>query len=144
MRDWSRHVFIWPATLVVLLVTLFPLVYTLDLSFQNSRLVPPLPPKYIGLGNYTKLFGQERFWSVIGNTSIFVFVSVTLQYVLGFAIALALHRSNSNPRNQTRTSRKCGGRPPGCCKCSGKCFRATGTAYPFVGSDWSRKSYCSD
>ena len=91
MRDWSRHVFIWPATLVVLLVTLFPLVYTLDLSFQNSRLVPPLPPKYIGLGNYTKLFGQERFWSVIGNTSIFVFVSVTLQYVLGFAIALALH-----------------------------------------------------
>ena len=91
MRDWSRHVFIWPATLVVLLVTLFPLVYTLDLSFQNSRLVPPLPPKYIGLGNYTKLFGQERFWSVIGNTSIFVFVSVALQYVLGFAIALALH-----------------------------------------------------
>ena len=81
MRDWSRHVFIWPATLVVLLVTLFPLVYTLDLSFQNSRLVPPLPAKYIGFGNYTKLFGQERFWAVIGNTSVFVFVSVTLQYV---------------------------------------------------------------
>jgi multiple sugar transport system permease protein len=91
MRDWSRHVFIWPATLIVLLVTLFPLVYTLDLSFQNVRLIPPLPPRYIGFDNYLKLLEQERFWAVISNTSTLVVVSVVIQYVLGFAIALALH-----------------------------------------------------
>ena len=45
----------------------------------------------MAVGNYVKLFGQERFWSVIGNTSTFVFISVALQYVLGFLIAIALH-----------------------------------------------------
>jgi multiple sugar transport system permease protein len=86
-----KHVFIWPAVLVVLLVTLFPLVYSLTLSFQTMRLVPPTPPRFVGLGNYADLLQQPRFWQVLGNTALIVFVSVAVQYVLGFALALALH-----------------------------------------------------
>ena len=92
MRDEPiKHAFIWPAVLVVLLVTLFPLVYSLTLSFQAMRLVPPSPPRFVGLGNYATLLQQPRFWQVFGNTALIVFVSVAVQYVLGFAIALALH-----------------------------------------------------
>jgi multiple sugar transport system permease protein len=91
IKDPIKYYFIWPATIIVLLVTLFPLVYTLNLSFQSLRLVPPLPPRYIGFMNYAKLLSKLRFWTVIWNTSIIVFVSVFFQYVLGFAIALALH-----------------------------------------------------
>jgi multiple sugar transport system permease protein len=91
IKDPIKYYFIWPATIIVLLVTLFPLVYTLNLSFQSLRLVPPLPPRYIGFTNYAKLLSKLRFWTVIWNTSIIVFVSVFFQYILGFAIALALH-----------------------------------------------------
>lgn len=90
-REPVKHVFIWPAFLIVLLVSLFPLVYSLVLSFQSVRLVPPAPPRFIGLDNYESLLSQARFWGVIANTSTIVFVSVAIQYVLGFGIALALH-----------------------------------------------------
>jgi multiple sugar transport system permease protein len=91
VKDRSKYIFIWPAVLVVLIVTLFPLVYTLNLSFQYVRLIPPLPPRYVGVDNYAKLLDQARFWGVIGNTSTLVFISVGLQYVLGLGIAMALH-----------------------------------------------------
>ena len=55
MRDPIKHLFIWPAVLVVLLVTLFPLVYSLTLSFQSVRLVLPLPARFVGFENYAKL-----------------------------------------------------------------------------------------
>lgn len=86
-----KHAFIWPALLVVLLVTMFPLVYSLVASFMKYRLIPPTPPRFVGLENYASLLGLERFWSVIGTTSLISFVAVSVQYVIGFALALALH-----------------------------------------------------
>ena len=91
MREPVRHLFIWPAVLIVLLVTLFPLVYSLTISFQTMRLVPPTPPRFVGLDNYANLLSELRFWQVLGNTSLIVGVSVVLQYVIGFALALALY-----------------------------------------------------
>lgn len=91
MREPIRHLFIWPAALIVLVVTLFPLVYSLTISFQTMRLVPPTPPRFVGLDNYANLLVQPRFWQVLGNTATVVFVSVALQYVIGFLLALALH-----------------------------------------------------
>ena len=41
-RDPIKHVFIWPALLVVLLVSIFPLIYSLTTSFMSCRLVPPI------------------------------------------------------------------------------------------------------
>ncbi|MGI9494237.1 MAG: carbohydrate ABC transporter permease, partial [Geminicoccaceae bacterium] len=90
MREPVRHLFIWPAVLIVLLVTLFPLVYSLTISFQTMRLVPPTPPRFVGLDNYANLLSELRFWQVLGNTTLIVVVSVVLQYVIGFALALAL------------------------------------------------------
>jgi multiple sugar transport system permease protein len=89
--DHIKHVFIWPAVLVVLAVTLFPLVYSLAISFQQMRLVPPTPPRFVGLANYQALLSQPRFWQVLGNTGTIAMLSVAIQYVAGFAIALALH-----------------------------------------------------
>ena len=43
-RDPIKHVFIWPAVLVVLVIAIFPLVYSLTTSFLSYRLMPPTPP----------------------------------------------------------------------------------------------------
>jgi hypothetical protein len=52
MRDDPvKHVFIWPAVLIVLLVSIFPLIYSLTTSFMSFRLVPPTPPRFVGLDN---------------------------------------------------------------------------------------------
>lgn len=93
-RDFlAKHAFIWPAFLVVLVVTLFPLIYALVVSFQTIRIVPPTPPKFVGLGNYTEIIESARFWGAIGTTATIVFISVALQYVIGFGLALALHHN---------------------------------------------------
>lgn len=90
LRDPIKYAFIWPAFLVVLIVALFPLIYSLTISFQSMRLVPPRPPRFVGLDNYADLLTQARFWATVWTTATIVFLSVSIQYVLGFAIALAL------------------------------------------------------
>ena len=92
-RDSIKHVFLWPAFLVVLVVSLFPLIYALSVSFQTMRLVPPSPPRFVGLDNYAAVLASGRFWGSIWTTAVIVFVSVALQYVIGLVLALALHHS---------------------------------------------------
>lgn len=89
-NDPIKYVFIWPAVLVVLLIAIFPLIYSLTTSFMSFRLVPPTPPRFVGVDNYASLLQQPRFWKVVLTTSIVAFVSVALQYVIGFGCALAL------------------------------------------------------
>lgn len=91
--DHVKYLFIWPAFLIVLLVTLFPLIYALTVSFQSVRLVPPLPPRFVWFDNYGELLSSFRFWQSIGTTSLIAFSSVTLQYIVGFSLALALHHN---------------------------------------------------
>ena len=90
-NDPVKHVYIWPAVLIVLLVTIFPLIYSLTASVMKFRLIPPTPPRFIGLENYIDLLTQERFWTVIGTTSFISIIAVVAQFVIGFALALALH-----------------------------------------------------
>lgn len=77
--------------MVVLAMAIFPLIYSLSISFMHYRLIPPMQPRFNGIDNYAKLLWQARFWSVIYTTSVIVVISVTLQYVIGFAVATALH-----------------------------------------------------
>jgi multiple sugar transport system permease protein len=90
-RDPMKHVFLWPALAVVLLVVMFPLLYSLTTSFMAFRLVPPRPPRFVGTDNYVELLGQARFWTTVATTTTIAVISVALQYVIGFAVALALH-----------------------------------------------------
>lgn len=92
-QDRIKHAFLWPAFLIVLLISLFPLIYALSVSFQTMRLVPPTPPRFVGVGNYADVLVSARFWGSVWTTAIIVFASVALQYVIGFALALALHHN---------------------------------------------------
>ena len=53
-NDPIKHVFIWPAVLVVLAISIFPLIYSLTTSFLSYRLIPPIPPRVVWLGNYAR------------------------------------------------------------------------------------------
>lgn len=90
-NDPIKYFFIWPALLIVLGISIFPLIYSLTTSFMSYRLVPPSPPRFVGLDNYITLLSAPRFWQVTWTTSLIAFVSVAIQYVIGFAVAVALH-----------------------------------------------------
>jgi multiple sugar transport system permease protein len=87
-NDPIKHVFIWPAVLVVLAISIFPLIYSLTTSFLSYRLIPPIPPRVVWFGNYVSLLQEPRFWNAIFTTTLIAFIAVGLQYTIGFAVAV--------------------------------------------------------
>ena len=90
-QDPIKHFFIWPAVIVVLVISIFPLIYSLTTSFMSLRLVPPIPGRFVGFDNYISLLGNQRFWNVTGTTSLIAVTAVALQFIIGFSVALALN-----------------------------------------------------
>jgi multiple sugar transport system permease protein len=82
--------FLVPSAVVLALVLFYPLSYAVYLSFFNYYLGGE--PTFIGLGNYAALLTDERFWSSLGKTILIVASAVTLEFVLGLAVAFGLYR----------------------------------------------------
>ena len=53
--------------------------------------MPWLGRPFVGADNYVELAGDPRFWSSLGHTLFFTVVTVSLELVLGFGIALAMN-----------------------------------------------------
>lgn len=94
-KDPSRYVFIWPATILILLLSIFPLIFSLVVAFLSwdlSRLEGGI--RFIGLGNFATLVKDARFWNTTRVTVTFVASAVALEYVLGLGVALLLNQIN--------------------------------------------------
>lgn len=93
MRFWKKPqtLFLAPAALVLLAVTVYPVFYTFWLSFCRYHLVSG-GPRFIWIENYRQLFGDARFWNALFNTVYFTAVSVSIELVLGLAIAVLMNR----------------------------------------------------
>ena len=85
---------ILPALLTILLVALFPLVWTAweSLHLHDLRM-PWLGRPFIGLDNYVEALHDPRFWGALGHTAFFAVASVGLELLLGLWLALALNRA---------------------------------------------------
>src|SRR6476660_5874844 len=81
--------FVAPALLLLLAMNLFPLLFNIYLSFTNADLSGGLV-KTVGTRNYTVLFGEARFAQALTLTALFVLLSVGIELVLGFVLALSL------------------------------------------------------
>jgi multiple sugar transport system permease protein len=90
-RD-SGNKFVAPAVILLGLVTVYPLLSVLYLSLQRRLLIFGIAD-FRGLDNYRFLLTDDRFWNALGNTVYFTAVSVTLELLLGLAVALLLNRS---------------------------------------------------
>lgn len=82
-----------PAVVTLLLLMVFPLVYTAYLSLHEWYASSVLGPQFVGLQNYAQLFARdERFWPAFVTTLVFTVGSVILTVVLGLGIAHLLIR----------------------------------------------------
>jgi len=85
-----KYLFVLPGIIWVLIFTIFPLLYSLRLSFFYARL--GREQRFIGLENFARAFSDYRFWNSLQVTLFFVAVSVTLTVLLGLGLALLFHR----------------------------------------------------
>jgi trehalose/maltose transport system permease protein len=77
------------ATLAV--AALWPLGRTVWFSLTDATLFDLGAAAFIGLDNYGVLLADPEWWRSVWNTLFFTAVSVTLEVILGFAIALTLN-----------------------------------------------------
>ncbi len=85
--------FVLPAALTLLAITIFPLIYELRLVFMSWELTTNAPPKFVGLQNLiTVLFHDERFWSAMRVTATLIVAGVAVQLTIGTGLALLLNR----------------------------------------------------
>jgi multiple sugar transport system permease protein len=82
-----------PAVLAMLAVTAYPIGYAIVLSLQKIDLRFPGEGGFVGLSNYGSVLSSELWWTDIFNTLFVMIVSVSIELVLGMAIALVMHRA---------------------------------------------------
>ena len=88
-----RILFPLPAIVFIGLLMVFPILYTLYLSFTNWNLTSGMEPSFVGLNSYLRVFSEPRFLHAIGRTFTFTGFAVATEVVLGVAIALILNRA---------------------------------------------------
>jgi multiple sugar transport system permease protein len=82
-----------PAVAVILLVTAYPIGYAVVLSLQSLDLRFPEEGGFVGLDNYVTVLSSPLWWQTVFNTGFITVVSVAIEFVLGMALALVMHRA---------------------------------------------------
>ena len=86
----AKRVFLFPSTYLLLILTIFPICFSLAITFTNYRLLGSNDLEY-SFNNWSQLFSDKNFFIVLTNTFKFVFIGVIFQFSLGFAIAQLLN-----------------------------------------------------
>ena len=85
--------FISPTILLLLAINIFPLLWTVYLSFTNYRANRPgRPIEWVGTRNYERLLGNEDIWGYLQATAHFVCWSMFFQVLFGLGLALLINR----------------------------------------------------
>lgn len=92
-----KRVFLSPAVIIILLLSIFPLIWSLGISFtdmqrgraQNGEEETGLHPTF---RNYARMPEDQRLYYAARNTLFYVLAGVSVQYVVGFGLALVLNQ----------------------------------------------------
>jgi multiple sugar transport system permease protein len=87
-----RVLFPLPAVAFVTVMMVFPIAYTLFLSFTNWNLTSGMPLKVVALRSYARVLAEPRFIEAVGRTFLFTGMAIAAETVLGFTVALVLNR----------------------------------------------------
>lgn len=82
-----------PAILFIGVLMIFPILYTLALSFTNWNLTSGSPMRFVGFRSFMQVLFEPRFLDAVVRTFSFTFFAVAIEAVLGTAIALILNRA---------------------------------------------------
>ncbi len=100
-------IFVTPTILLLLAVNIFPLIWTVRLSFTNFRVNRPNEaPEFVGLRNYERILTDGDIWLTMQATAHFLFWTIALQVLIGFTLAYLINK-NSKAMISGRRSSSC-------------------------------------
>ncbi len=82
------NLFIWPTLILLILWNVFPLFYSLYLSFTDFNAIANKPPNWIGIQNFLSHLNDEQVWSYFAKTGRYALLSVLLETIFGFSLAI--------------------------------------------------------
>ena len=86
-------IFVAPTIFLLLAINIFPLLWTIYLSFTNFRANRPnAEVKWIGTRNYERILGDADIWLTMQATAHFLFWTLVLQVLIGFALAWLINQ----------------------------------------------------
>ena len=86
--------FVTPTILLLLAVNIFPLIWTIRLSFTDFRANRPnREVEWVGLRNYARILTDEDVWLTMQATAHFLIWTIVLQVLIGFALAWLINRN---------------------------------------------------
>ena len=85
--------FVAPTIFLLLAVNIFPLIWTIYLSFTNFAVNKPnAEVKWVGIRNYTRILTDEDTWSNMQATAHFLIWTIVLQVLIGFTLAYLINK----------------------------------------------------
>jgi multiple sugar transport system permease protein len=88
---WGRYkggLLVAPAIALLFFMNIFPLLWSLGLSFFAYRANRARPPSFVGLANYERIFSDPVVWERLITTGRFVVLTVAVQMIVGFLLAM--------------------------------------------------------
>ena len=93
-----------PAFIIMVAVTIYPILQAFYDSLFSFRLTAPGERRFIGLQNYGVVFSDSVFWRDLGVTVLITVITVAVELVLGFALALVMNHALKRMRGLLRTA----------------------------------------
>ncbi len=84
------RLFIFPTLILLICMNIFPLFYSLYLSFTDYSAISPDPPNWVGLENYRDILHDEQLWIYFATTGRYALLSVGLETLIGFGLAMLM------------------------------------------------------
>ncbi len=85
-----QWLFIAPTLILLVAMNIFPLFYSLFLSFTNYSAISAAAPVWVGLGNYQHILSDKQLWTYFATTGRYAVAAVGLETLLGFGLAMLL------------------------------------------------------
>ncbi len=86
-------IFVAPSIVLLLAINIFPLIWTIRLSFTNFRVNRPNEPvQFVGLRNYLNILTDEDIWLTMQATAHFLIWTIVLQVLIGFSLAYLINK----------------------------------------------------
>lgn len=91
-KKLEPHIFMTPSYIVLLIFMGYPLLNCIRLAFSNYKVTQLDNVTFAGFDNFKRIFADPKIGMIALNTLKFVIITLILQLVLGFILALALKK----------------------------------------------------
>ena len=86
-------IFVAPSIVLLLAINIFPLIWTIRLSFTNFRVNRVnAVTEFIGLRNYERILSDPDIWQTMQATAHFLFWTIFFQVLIGFTLAYLINK----------------------------------------------------